>query len=266
MLKKTLLVGGSVALVVSLLFGSTAIPYVKSSLRSVQENVKRAIPVQAQIDAAREQIEAIGPEIRDMVAKVASEKVSVSNLEKEIAGLEGQIQDEETRIASLRDHLKGEDQFFVSKGRAFTNEQVRSDLQKRFNRLKSSQARLESMQQVLDARHAALDAAIAKLDETKSQRRELEVIVEELEARMRVVEVQQQANHLSLDTSQLSAARKMMDDIRARIEAAEQEAALLPKYLGEIPVEMDAEEFVDIESQIDAYFEKQASVDSRVSG
>lgn len=255
MLKKTLLVGGSVALVLALLFGTSIVPYAKSGLRNVQESVKRAIPVHAQLDAAREQIRAIGPEVRDMVAKVASEKVAIQNLEKEIEGLAAQVKEEEVKIVSLRDHLKGEQQFYVTKGRAFTNEQVRNDLQKRFDRLKSTQNRMNSMQQVLDARQAAFDAAIAKLDETKAQRHELEVIVEELEARMRVVEVQQQANHLNLDTSQLSAARKMMNEVRARIEAAEQEASLLPKYLGEIPVET-GEIHEDIEEQIDAYFDR----------
>lgn len=254
MLKKTLLVGGSVALVLALLFGTSVVPYAKSSWRNVQESVQQAIPIHAQLDAAREQIRDIGPEIRDMVAKVASEKVAIGGLEKEIEGLASQIKDEETKIVSLREHLKGDEQHYVTKGRAYTNDQVRNDLQKRFDRLKSSQARLTSMQQVLDARQAALDAAMSKLDETKSQRHELEVIVEELEARMRVVEVQQQANHLSLDTSQLSAARKMMNEIRARIEAAEQEASLMPKYLGEIPVE-DTEASEDIETQIDAYFQ-----------
>lgn len=262
MLKKTLLVGGSVALVVALLFGTSVVPYAKSGWRNVQDRVQQAIPIKAQIDAAREQIRDIGPEIRDMVAKVASEKVAIGNLEKEINGLAAHIRDEETVIVNRREHLKGDLQHYVSKGRAYTNDQVRDDLQKRFDRLKSTQARLASMQQVMDARQAALDAAMAKLDETKAQRYELEVIVEELEARMRVVEVQQQANHLSLDTSQLSSARKMMNDIRARIEAAEQEASLLPKYLGEIPVETN-ESSEDIESQIDAYFGQDSS---RVSG
>jgi chromosome segregation ATPase len=261
MLKKTILVGGGVALVLALLFGGTVLPYAKSGLRQVRENVKRAIPVKAQLEAAREQIKAIDPEIRSMVAKVATEKVAIGNLEKEIDALAMQIKDEEIRIVSLREHLKGGEQYYVTKGRAFTNEQVRNDLQKRFDRLKSTQTRWNSMQQVLDARHAALDAAIAKLDETKVQRHELEVIVEELEARMRVVEVQQHANHLNLDSSELSAARKMMDEIRARIEAAEQEAAMLPKYLGEIPVEFGDDD-EDIESQIDAYFERGDRVSS----
>jgi chromosome segregation ATPase len=266
MLKKTLLVGGSVALVLALLFGTAIVPYAKSSWRNVQESVQQAIPIHAQIDAAREQIRDIGPEIRDMVAKVAQEKVAIGGLEKEIEGLAAQVKDEEAKIVSLRNHLKTDEQHYVSKGRAFTNDQVRNDLQKRFDRLKSTQGRLASMQQVLDARLSALDAAMAKLDETKAQRHELEVIVEELEARMRVVEVQQQANHLSLDTSQLSAARNMMNDIRARIEAAEQEASLMPKYLGEIPVET-SEASEDIESQIDAYFgQNDEENTSRVSG
>lgn len=262
MLKKTLLVGGSVALVVALLFGTAVVPYAKSSWRNVQDRVQQAIPINAQIDAAREQIRDIGPEIRDMVAKVAKEKVAIGGLEKEISGLAAHIRDEETVIVNRREHLKGDLQHYVSKGRAYTNDQVRDDLQKRFDRLKSTQARLASMQQVMDARQAALDAAMAKLDETKAQRYELEVIVEELEARMRVVEVQQQANHLNLDTSQLSAARSMMNDIRARIEAAEQEASLLPKYIGEIPVETN-ESSEDVEAQIDAYFSQNSS---RVSG
>lgn len=265
MLKKTVLIGGGALVALALLFGGTIVPYAKSGLNQLRSSVKSAIPVEHQLEAARQQIKDIGPEIRDMVHKVATEKVAISRLQGEIEGLTVQLKSEESKVVSLRDHLKSGDQHYVSKGRAFSNEQVRSDLEKRFGRLKSTQTRLDSMNQVLIARETALAAAFDKLEETKSQRRELEVLVEELEARMRVVEVQRQANHLTLDSSELSSARTMIDDIRARVEAAEQEANLLPQFLGEIPVQTEDEATGDIESQIDAYFgNEQADQDSEI--
>lgn len=260
MLKKAALLSGGAILAVALLFGGAFVPYAKSSLNKIRTSVNQSIPLEVQLDAARQQITDIGPEIRDMVHKVATEKVAISRLNEEIQGLQVKLEDEQTKIVSLRDHLKTGDQHYVSKGRAFTNEQVRRDLSKRFERFKSTEKRMEAMQQVLGARETALDAALTKLDETKSQRRELEVLVEELEARMRVVEVQNQANHLTLDDSELSAARNMIDSIRAQVEAAEQEANLLPKYLGEIPMDTVDEADEDIEMQIDAYFEADSDV------
>lgn len=260
MLKKAALLSGGAILAVALLFGGTVIPYAKSSLHNIRTSVKRAIPLDAQLDAARQQIEDIGPEIRDMVHKVASEKVAIKRLHEEIDGLVVQMESEQTKIVSLRDHLKTGDQHYVSKGRAFSNEQVRNDLSKRFERFKSTEKRVDAMKQVLSARETALDAALSKLDETKAQRRELEVLTEELEARLRVVEVQNQANHLNLDSSELSQARTMIDEIRAQVEAAEQEANMLPKYIGEIPVETDEDMHEDIEMQIDAYFDASSDV------
>lgn len=260
MLKKAALIGGGAILAVALLFGGAVVPYAKSSLHKLRTRVNHAIPLEVQLDAARQQVSDIGPEIREMVHKVATEKVAISRLQDEINGLSVQLDQEQSKIVSLRDHLKSGDQHYVSKGRAFTNEQVRHDLSKRFDRYKSSEKRLEAMEQVLTARESALDAALSKLDETKSQRRELEVLVEELEARMRVVEVQNQANHLTLDDSELSNARDMIDSIRAQVEAAEQEANLLPKYLGEIPMESEDSADEDIELQIDAYFSNDADL------
>ncbi len=260
MLKKAALISGVAFLALALLFGGTIVPYAKSGIQSIRTSVKRAIPVEAKLEAARQQVKEIGPEIRSMVHKVATEKVAISHLQEEIEGLAVQLKNEETKVVSLRDHLKSGDQHYVSKGRAFSNDQVRNDLQKRFDRLKSTQKRIQAMQQVLVARETSIEAAFDKLEETKSQRRELEVLVEELEARMRVVEVQQQANHLNLDSSELSSARAMIDDIRIQVEAAEQEANLLPKYLGEIPVETDNDVDGDIEAQIDAYFHYDSDV------
>lgn len=254
MLKKAALLGGGAILAVALLFGGAVVPYAKSGIHKIRTSVNQSIPVGVQLDAARQQIQDIGPEIRDMVHKVATEKVAISRLQEEIDGMAVQMEGEQSKIVSLREHLKTGDQHYVSKGRAFTNEQVRKDLAKRFDRFKSTEKRMDAMKQVLNARESSLEAALGKLDETKAQRRELEVLVEELEARMRVVEVQNQANHLNLDDSELSTARTMIDSIRAQVEAAEQEANLLPKYLGEIPVETEDQVDEDIEMQIDAYF------------
>lgn len=260
MLKKAALLTGGAILAVALLFGGAFVPYAKSSLHKIRTTVNQSIPMEVQLDAARQQIDDIGPEIREMVHKVATEKVAISRLNEEIEGLAVQLSDEQTKIVSLRDHLKTGDQHYVSKGRAFTNEQVKHDLSKRFERFKSTEKRISAMRQVLTARETALEAALDKLDETKAQRRELEVLVEELEARMRVVEVQNQANHLNLDDSELSNARNMIDSIRAQVEAAEQEANLLPKYVGEIPFETEDAYEEDIEMQIDAYFSTESDV------
>ena len=64
-------------------------------------------------------------------------------------------------------------------------------------------------------------------------KRELEVDVENLQARMTMVEVAQTTSPVAIDDSHLSSTRRVVDDIRTRIDVAER---MVPaKGLSKVP-------------------------------
>ena len=66
---------GVLALVVigGLLFGSKVIPYAQTAYNKVKTSAQDSVPVSSQIDAAKAQLEKIGPEIKNMVHQIAKE-------------------------------------------------------------------------------------------------------------------------------------------------------------------------------------------------
>ena len=80
MCKKVTLGVLGVALVAGLLFGGKLVPYTQTAVKNIREATQGSVPVSFQIEAARDQLEKIGPEIRDMVHEVAKEKVEIDRL------------------------------------------------------------------------------------------------------------------------------------------------------------------------------------------
>jgi hypothetical protein len=92
----------------------------------------------------------------------------------------------------------------------------------------------------------------------------LEVEIENLQARLTMVEVAQTSNPVTLDDSQLSGTRQLLDDIRTRIDVAEKMVASEGALDGSIP--LDEEANPELLDEIADYFgEGKAEVERLVS-
>ena len=78
-MKKLILGVVGVVMVAGLLFGGNLIPYAQTAYEKASSSVQQQVPISFQIDAAKKQLENIGPEIDDMNLQIAKEKVRSRN-------------------------------------------------------------------------------------------------------------------------------------------------------------------------------------------
>lgn len=254
MIKKTL-VGGSLALLLAgLLAGTGALGYLKTSYGYAKDGVSGMVPVSMKIDTARRMVKELDQPIKDNMTLIASEKVAVAKLRKQVEAKEELLSSSEHDIMRMTADLKSGMTRFVYSKKTYTADQVKTDLAGKFKRFKTHEATLDKLQQMLSAREASLQAAKDRMDEMCSAKRQLEVEIENLQAQHAANQVAQTASTLSLDDSQLSRARDMMDQIRTQIEVEGEVLAVDNEYHGGIQVD-DADNNTDILDQVTNYFD-----------
>ena len=91
MVKKSLVVGGVIVLLLGLFFGRDAISYTKTSLGWVRQSVKDAVPVKFELNRARDMIKGLRPEIEHNMHVIATEEVEIDGLRTQLASGEKQL-------------------------------------------------------------------------------------------------------------------------------------------------------------------------------
>jgi chromosome segregation ATPase len=252
MIKKALLVVIGLGLTTVVLFGRDAASYVATSYHRVTNSVKESVPVEFQIDRARQMVQDLDPEIRHSMHVIAKEEVALEQLNQHIAGAEQQAGKDKREILRLQADL-GQNQgvYHYASGTYSANE-VKQDLSRRFNRFKVTDDTLANLKNMRDARERNLDAAQQKLAAMINARRNLEVDIQNLEAKRKLVEVAQASSDYVFDDSQLARAKELITDIRTRLDVA----AKLANADVNVPTEIQLEDAspADITDQVAEYF------------
>jgi hypothetical protein len=149
--------------------------------------------------------------------------------------------------------LQTGDTSFYYASRRYTSDQVKNDLEGRFERYKVNEATLEKNQKILNIRQQKLDAARQRLEEMLTAKRELEVQVENLEAELEMLKVAKTASDFNFDNSQLARTKELIEDIRTRLQV---ESKLLneAEVAGQIPLEEEETTNEDITDRVSKYF------------
>jgi chromosome segregation ATPase len=255
MFKKAALIGTGALLVGGLLFGGRLIPYAKTAYNKISESAEMSIPLSFKIDAVRDQLKKIKPEINNMVYQIAKERAEIKRLEREVNQQSEALAKQQSDILNLRTHLtSGEEVYVATNGKTYSNTRVEEDLRHRFSIFQTAKQTADKTSQILELRQKALETALSKLDQAQTLERELEVQIENLMARERMVDVAKTASNIRWNDSELSRTQEMIDEINCRIDAEEEMLALAPQYLGEIPVNTSERGSGNIVYDIDTYF------------
>lgn len=264
MIKKLVVLGALAVGAVTILCGTAGLSYVRTGWHSASDQVRQSVPVEWELKRARQMIEDLKPEIASNMQLVAREEVGVERLAGEVAAKTQQIAKAKQDIMRLKGDLESGSTRFVYAGRNYSGQQVKDDLAGRFKQFQVHEKTVNKLSQIMTAREKNLDAARRKLDEMLSAKRQLEVEVENLQARLTMVQVAQTASPVSIDDSQLSSTRQLLDDIRTRIDVAEKLASSEGALEGTI--QLDAPDSEDLLGEIADYFgEGRAEVESLVS-
>lgn len=233
-----------------LLFGRDVASYVSTGVRQVRHTVQENIPIEVELERARDMITKITPELRKNVRLIVNEEIAVKNLRGEISLAQDNVASQRRAVASLRDHLSDTQHVsYVVSGRELSRGQVVEKLASRLSRYKGAQAELASKQKMLEIRERSLAAAQEMYDQSRTRQVELKQKVEALVARHRLIKAQAVATSIHIDDSQLARADRLMQDIDRRLETAQRvlhyEAELDTMNYDEVIDESDLIEEVD---------------------
>lgn len=258
MCKKFIVLGVLGAVAAVGLLSTGAMSYVRTGYNTASAAVKESVPIDWEIKRARDMIKSLKPEIDKSRALVAREEVKVARLAKEVQAKEEMLVQSQKDILRLKGDLEGTTSTrFVYAGRTYTAQQVRDDLESRFDQFKVAEETTRKLSQVLLAREKNLDAARRKLDGMQSAKRQLEVEIENLQARLTMVEVAQTNNPVDLDDSHLSQTRDLLDQLAIRIEMQETMHSTEGGLVGNI--QLDDPKSPELLNEIANYFDGTSS-------
>jgi len=262
MIKKALLLTVGLAVTMVVLFGRDAASYVGTTYHRLTSSVQESVPVEFQIDRARQMVRDLEPEIRRSMHVIAKEEVAVEQLNQQIDVSQEKTEKEKHDILRLQADLGKNKDVYRYASRTYSADDVKQDLARRFNRFKVADDTLASMKSMRDAREKNLDAAQQKLAALVNARRKLEVDVQNLEAKRKLVEVAQASSEFVFDDSQLARAKELITDIRTRLDVA----AKLANADVDVEIEIPLDEATpsDITDQVADYFKLDASDESEV--
>ena len=241
-----LLVGG-------LLLGGDLFSYVNSSVSSLRTSVRESIPVEAELQRARDMLEDIIPEMRANVKLIAQEQVEIEALKRDIAQCEHGLGDDEARIRKLTALLGSGETYFTISDRRYSRDAIRNDLARRFERHKEAQAVVAGKERLMAAREKSLEAAEQMLDKARSQKELLASRIESLASQNRLVRASSVGSKIQLDDSKLARTERLLGQIKKRLDVAERVLAYEGRFVDEIQVNVVDE--ADLLTQVRNYFD-----------
>jgi chromosome segregation ATPase len=256
-LKKLVIGTAAAAAVGALVFGRDCGSYMRTSVSSVQKAIKSEVPLEFEIQRAREMVDHLVPDIRKCMHVIAEEEVNVEDLNREIARTEKNLAKQKDQILALRTDLGSSKSNLRYAGRKYTPDEVKRDLAQRFERFKVAEETLASRRQILEAREKSLVAAREKLDGMLAAKQNLEVQVENLDARLKTLQAAETASHVNIDDSQLARAKQLIREINKQLDVKVKMLDAEGQLVG-IPVDAASEVPENLSEQIDAYFQKDA--------
>lgn len=230
------------------LFGTDAFSYLTTSAKKFRTEVKASVPLDFEIERARNMVAELIPDIQKNMHVIAQEEVEVEDLHDQIARSEKNLNAERQKLLVLRADLGK----FHYAGIPASPKQVKTELARRFERFQTAEATLKAKRQMLEAREKSLVAAREKLEGMFGAKRDLEVQVQNLEARLKMLQAAQTTSQFNFDDSQLSRCKKTIQELRKRLDVAERILDQDGKLVDNLTDEPEAAE--DIAEQIDRYF------------
>lgn len=255
MLKKVIIGTAAAALLSVVSFGRDAWSYLRTAGHSAREAIRQEVPIEFELQRARDMVAQLVPDIRHCMHVIAEEEVNVEELGREIAASEKGLGKQREELLALRKQAGPGTGVYQVSGRVYSKEAVQRDLAHRFTRFKTAEDTLVSKRQILSSREQALAAAREKLDGLLVARRDLEVQIEHLDARVKTLQAAQTASHFVIDGSQLSQAKQLIRELNKQLDVTEKMLDAEGRFTGLIPVETAETASEDVTAQIDAHFQ-----------
>jgi len=255
MVKKAVLGAALSAGALYLTFGTSAPSYVRTAFCKLRHDAKGAVPVQFEIDRARQEIANLEPAIKDNIEVLARAEVDVEYLNREIANNQAKLANEKKEMLALRERLESGDFRLAGHGRvSYTAEEVKGELGRRLDRYRQATQTLAEKEATLKAREKSVIAARKLLMEMAAQKQTLLTKLEKIEAHLKMIEATRATNDFDFDDSALARAKQSVSELEKRLEVLDRKAEMEGRFVdsGNIPVGLEPNR--DVVREIDDEF------------
>lgn len=267
MIKKTVIGLGAAMVLGGLVFGRDVFSYVRTAGASVRNAVKSEVPLEFEVERAREMVENLVPDIRRCMHVIAEQQVDVENLGESMQQRQAAMAKQKDAILALKTDLESGEKEFVYAGRSYSESEVYRDLAHRFDRFRAAEEALKRDRMILQHREQALRANQEKLDKMLAAKQDLEVQIEQLESRLKTVQAQSVASSLEFDDSQLTRAKTLIRELNKQLDVKVKLLDAEGKFTGLIPVETsEVPVDSDVVQEIDDYFGLESESDAEEAG
>lgn len=243
-------------------FGSDLTSMITTTAKSVQKQVKRSVPLEFELQRAKETVNEILPDLQSQVRMIAEEEVAVARLAKEVKVDGDRLESQETKLTLLREKMRASETAYRVGTIDMSRQQMTDHFQARFNHFKQFRRSLTAKQRLLDKRKEGLAAAVAMLDQMRCRQSELKLKVEALAAQHRLIKADQIQSGTLIDGSQLSQADQLLEQIETRLQVAQRVMDYQDDGLETSDLDLVSNE-QDVLSEFDAYFG--TAIDSSVA-
>ena len=212
--------------------------YARTAWHKVKQSAKGQVPLEFQLESARNEIAQLIPDMKNHVQVVAQETEAVRRLKEDIAVTKAKLQEQRNRIYTMKEDLKKGDVKILYHDRFYSAERVKDRLARDLASCQRCEKQLDSREKMLDAKERALDAAREQLASMKSEKEKLEVLVETMEAELKNLRLAQTRSQFHLDDSRLSRIKATLDDIRDQMRVQQTATELNAEFINDsIPVD-----------------------------
>jgi chromosome segregation ATPase len=257
MIKKGLLGASLGAGALYLAFGTSAPSYVRTAFHKVRDNAKSSVPVQFEIDRAREEIASLEPAIKDNIENLARAQVEVEHLDREIVAIRTNLGSEKKVLTTLRESLNTGD-FKLAGNVTYTADEVKTEMKHRWDHFKQVESLLKDKEDTLKAKQKAVVAARQQLSQMAASKQALLTKLAGIEARLKMIETTRESNDFNFDDGALSRAKASIADLEKRLNVMARTAELEGQFAGStIPVIVEPTR--DVLKEMDAEFGPPAS-------
>lgn len=257
MFKSVFLIGLGLFLVAFLLFGSSAGNFISSSVKHVRGEVADNIPIEFELERAKNLLEEIIPEMTANIQLISQEEVEIAALKSEIDSNIKPLALERRQIEDMSQQMAMQKTVYKVGGHQFTRQEMTEELSNRFERFKESEVLQQSRSKMLETRQQALVNAIQKLSNTRQNKQLLENKIAALESQYRLIQASSVGTAYSIDNSSIAKTEKLIGQIKKRLDVAERVLANKGKFLEkQVAGGAETNEIDDVEliSQINDYF------------
>jgi len=253
MIKKAVLGTALGAGALYLAFGTSAPSYVKTAFHKVRDNAKSAVPVQFEIDRAREEIASLEPAIKDQIAQYAQAQVEIENLGQEIARMKANLETEKTAMKSLRNAVDSGEVRLVGTNITLTSEEIKGELARKLDTYRLNTKLVENKEATLKAKQKTLAAAKEQLAQMATTKKALLAKVDGIEARLKMIETTTASRDFNFDDSALARAKQSVAELEKRLDVMARVAEMEGKFSNTgVPIVVDPGR--DVVKEVDSEF------------